>query len=104
MNSISFAGGFALALALPGFAAAAPASVPYGDLDFSGPNDVAAFNARVDAAAKKACAGNNTVQLDGNRRVTCRQTVRDRVIASLPEAQRMALSGAKPAPTQRAAR
>jgi len=94
------AGGLALTLALP----AAAASVAFADLDFAKPADVATFNTRVDAAAKKACAGNNIVQLDGNRRVTCKQTVRDRVIASLPEAQRAALSGAKPAPVELAGR
>lgn len=94
------AGGLALAIALP----AAAASVSYADLDLSKPADAATFNARLDAAAKKACAGANTVQLDGNRRVTCKQTVRERVIAGLPEASRAALAGARPAPIEQAKR
>ena len=99
-SSPLLAGGLALALALP----AAAASVSYADLDFSKPADVATFNSRLDAAAKKACAGNNTVQLDGNRRVTCKQTVRERAIASLPESSRAAVTGAKPAPVEWAKR
>jgi UrcA family protein len=94
------AGGLALAIGLPALAA----SVSYADLDLSKPADVATLKARLDEAAKKACAGNNTVQLDGNRRVTCRSQVRERALASLPESARAALTGATAPATEWAAR
>ena len=94
--------GFVLALAMP--AAAATSTVAYGDLDFSKPADVAAFNTRIDAAAKQVCVGLNTVQLDGARRVTCRNLVKERVLGQLPEARRLALTAPKPALVQLAGR
>jgi UrcA family protein len=95
--------GLLLGAALPA-AAAERASLSYADLDFSKPADVATFNARLDAVVKKACAGNNTVQLDGARRVTCRASVRERALASLPEDSRVAVTGAKSPPQEWAAR
>lgn len=102
MNSISFAGGFALALALPAFAVAAPAVVPYGDLDFSRPNDVAAFNARLETAAKAVCADIPNVEL--GRRGSCKQAVRAEAVSRLPAERRAALSAPKTTPIELARR
>jgi len=102
MNSISFAGGFALALALPAFAAAAPATVPYGDLDFSRPNDVAAFNARLETAAAAVCAEIPNVEL--GRRSSCKQAVRLEAVARLPAQRRAALTAPKAPPIEIARR
>jgi UrcA family protein len=98
MNSICFAGGFALALAMPAFAVAAPAVAPYGDLDFSRPADAAVFNARLEAAAKRACKGEAKVQLDEQRRfVRCETLVKNQAVSRLPAAQRAALAAASAA-------
>src|SRR4051812_32244184 len=102
MNSISFAGGFALALALPAFAVAAEAVVPYGDLDFSRANDVAAFNGRLEAAAATVCADIPNVQL--GRRNSCKQAVRAEAVSRLPAQRRAALSAPKAAPIELARR
>ena len=97
MNSISFAGGFALALALPAIAAAESATVPYGDLDFSRPADVAIFTARLDTAAKTVCAEIPSVPLAGARKAACRAAVREQGFAALPAGRRAAMSMPAPA-------
>lgn len=102
MNSISFADGFALALALPAFAAAAPAVVPYGDLDFSRATDLAAFNARLEAAAATVCADLPNLEL--NRRTSCKQAVRAEAVSRLPAQRRAALTGRQTAPIELARR
>ncbi len=94
MNSISFAGGFALALALPAFAAAAPrATVAFNDLDLSKPADIAAFTARLDAAAAKACRNEEKMILNSQLQfVRCDALVKEETLARMPEASRAALA------------
>jgi UrcA family protein len=90
------AGAAALALALP--AAAAPrANVSFNDLDFSKASDVAAFNARLEAAAKKACNGEAKMQLNDQRKfVRCETLVKDQALARLPKDRITALASAQP--------
>ncbi len=95
--SLLLAGAAALIVALP--AAATPrAKVAFNDLDFSKPADVATFNARLDAAAEKACRNEAKMILNGQRQfVRCDTLVKEEALARMPEASRTALAAGQSA-------
>lgn len=90
--------GALLAVALP--AAAAPqVTVSYAGLDFSRREDVAAFNARIDAAADQLCA-QATVQpgllTRTEQTAECRRSARAEAVAQMSEARRFAYLANQP--------
>jgi len=93
--SLFLVGAAALAVALP--AVAAPrANVAFNDLDFSKSADIETYNARLDAAAKKACRNEEKMQLNAQRRfVPCETLVKQDALARLPEAGRTAYAAAQ---------
>jgi UrcA family protein len=73
----------ACTLAGAGAASAQTARIPFGDLDLASTEGAAAFDARVDAAARKFCRQANPVSRISERSA-CEQAVRDEALAQLP--------------------
>src|SRR5690606_12096976 len=74
----------ACAMAAAGSASAQTARIQFGDLDLASTEGAAAFEARVDAAARQFCRQATRPAARTSERAVCERAVRDEAFAQLP--------------------
>ncbi|HEY8617053.1 UrcA family protein [Phenylobacterium sp.] len=73
-------------------ATAAPAAVKVADIDLNSPHGKAAFEARLERAATNFCSAQRTGVRPLGRAASCREGVREEVVAKLPMVQQAQLA------------